>query len=206
MQTRSSLFGLLGAAVALTCANLSAQISYSENYDAMTLFAAPTGYTSTGFFVFDTTTCTGSGQGIQSNLWTGQTASNTGTFLGVSTGNPIAFTFDYHVKTFASANTIDGVAPWGTIQVQLASSPVGPWTTIGTITDETQVGACIPKSFPATPTPGAVFFRFNCAWGGGDNYWNFDNLDVQETIPCTGTPNPGNTVGPVDPAPARTSR
>ena len=200
MQTKTSQIGLLGA-VALTCASVSAQISYAENFDAMPTFAAPTGYTNTGFTVYDgATTCSGTGKGIRVNLYSGFTAANTGYFLGISTGNPIAFNFDYKVHVWA-ANTVPATAPWGTIQVQLSNSPAGPWTTIGTITDEAQTAGCIAKSFSATPTPGAVFFRFNCTWSGGDNYWNIDNVDVQETIPCTGTPNPGNTIGPAGSCP-----
>ncbi|MFO1030226.1 MAG: hypothetical protein U1F60_04040 [Planctomycetota bacterium] len=190
---------LLSAVVAMTAAsNLTAQISYSQNFDAMAAgLNPPTGYSGNFATWSDATTCSGTGVGIRRNLYAGVPTGEVGTFLGISTGNPAAFNFDYKVHVWA-ANTVPATAPWGTIQVQIGASPAGPWTTIGTITDETQVAGCISKSYPFTPAPGAVFFRFNCTRTGGDNYWCFDNIDVQETLPCSGTPNPGNTVGPTE--------
>ncbi|MBL8735118.1 MAG: hypothetical protein JNL12_01695 [Planctomycetes bacterium] len=157
----------------------------------------PTGFTGNFATFTGATTCGGTGTSIRRNLTATVTTGEVGTFLGVSTGNLAQIAFDYKIMV-STANTVPAVAPWGTIDVQVGATPTGPWTTIGSVTDEAQTGACLNKAFPFTPTPGPVFFRFNCTRTGGTNYWNFDNIEVVELVPCVGTPNPGNTVGPTE--------
>ena len=200
--TRSSVrttAAILGAAAALLCTtNLSAQLAYTQNFDSMaTGLTPPTGFTGNFTTFTGATTCGGVGTSIRRALSATTTTGEVGTFLGISTGALAQIAFDYKIMV-STANTVPATAPWGTIDVQVGASPTGPWTTIGSVTDEVQTGACLNKAFPFTPTPGAVFFRFNCTRTGGTNYWNFDNLEVIELVPCVGTPNPGNTVGPTE--------
>ena len=88
-------------------------------------------------------------------------------------------------------------APWGNFEVQYGATAAGPWTTIATITDETQVlNTCLNRSHTFSPPFGALFLRWNATRTGGNYYLSFDNISVIQTILC-GVPAPGNTVGPV---------
>jgi hypothetical protein len=146
---------LLSAVVALAAvSNLTAQIGYTQTFDSMAPgLTPPTGFTGNFATWSDATTCSGFGVGIRRNLDGTTTTGEVGSFLGVSTGNPAAFAFDYKVHVW-NPNTVPATAPWGTIDVQISNTPTGPWTTIGTITDETQTTArASAKSFPVHADP-----------------------------------------------------
>lgn len=184
---------LIGAALALTLASTTAaQVTYSFNFDANA-----TGWTGDFGRFTGASSCGGTGGAMRRNLYSGAT---TGSLIspltGTATGGNCTITFDYKVAIW-SANTAGAPAPFGSIAVQYGSTATGPWTTFGTFTDEAQTGLCLNKSFAFNPPAGPLYVRFSCSWTGGDNYWNFDNINITEVpVACSGTPTPGNTVGP----------
>lgn len=186
---------LVGAAAALLSVSASAQIAYTQDFNA-----GAGGWSGSSWSQYaNSTACGGTGGAMRKNLYgsvpTGQLTSPS---LGSSLGGAMAISFDYKVCDW-SANTVGTLAPFGTIAVQYAASASGPWTTIGSFTDEVQSGSCIPKSFNFAPPAGPLFVRFDCTRSAGtsDSYWNFDNVIVMETVsPCVGTPAPGDTTGP----------
>jgi hypothetical protein len=198
MLTRISLLAvpasiLVATAAILFASQSMAQVNYSANFDLTS-----TGWT--GIFARSPTAAC-AGQSMRRNLWTG---SATGALISPSTGlafggNPVTVTYDYKVYDFTGGGPT--ATPWGNFQVQYGATAAGPWTTIATITDETQVSnTCLNRSHTFTPPAGALFLRWNATHSGGDYYLVFDNVSVIQTVPC-GVPAPGNTVGPVDACP-----
>lgn len=188
---------LLGSLASLTLAvGAAAQINFTETFNPV-VNAFTTNF---GLFT-GTSMCGGSGNALLRQLTTGQPTGAISAFAGVSLGVPCTFTFDYKVATVASGNTIGAPTPWGTLLVQTSPTGAAPWTTIGTITNQAQTGACITRSFNFTPAPGALFFQFATTWTAGANWVNIDNIDIQQAAPCAGPLNPGNTLGPVESCP-----
>lgn len=183
----------LGASLALLAGSATAQVSYSENWDV-----GVGGWTGNFSRFTGTTACGGSGGAMRRNLWasatTGQLISPlTGTSLGGVT------TIDYNYKAMNwSANTIAAPVPWGSFDVQYGPSATGPWTTIATVSDETQTsGVCLAKSHTFSPPAGPLYIRFNATWTAGDYFLNFDDVVINETVtPCSGVPAPGDVTGP----------
>ncbi|MEO6593832.1 MAG: hypothetical protein ABIP94_03670, partial [Planctomycetota bacterium] len=184
---------LSGAALLATA--VTAQVNYSFNFDANS-----TGWTGDFARFTGATSCGGTGGAMRRNLYSGATTGQlisplTGTSFGGST--TIAYT--YKVANW-SANTVGTAAPFGSIDVQHGATATGPWTTVATFADELQTGLCLPKLHVFTPPAGPLYVRFSCTWAAGasDAYWNFDNVVITEVSgACSGTPSPGNTIGPV---------
>jgi hypothetical protein len=164
------------------------QINYTQNFDVNN--GSYTGFTRfTG-----TTACGGSGGGMRMNLYSSVT---TGTLvsplIGVSQSGPTTISYSYKAANW-SANTV-GTNPWGSFLVQYGATATGPWTTIATVSQETQNGLCINKTHSFTPPSGNLYIRFSATWSAGDYYLNFDNIVITETLPaCSGVPAPGNTI------------
>ncbi len=183
---------LATAAMSLLAAAASAQISYSFDFNANSI-----GWT--GNFTRYTTAntqCGLSGGSMRRNMYSGVT---TGALISPLTGTSLgAFTtiqYTYKVNVW-SANTTAAPTPWGTFDVQIGSTATGPWTTIATVANETQLdNVCQTRSHTFLAPAGAMYVRWNCAWGGGDNWWVFDNVNIFEPPPCTGTPAPGDVTG-----------
>lgn len=203
MQTRTSLLAkstsLLGASVALLFASQSAaQVNFSANFNVSPV----TGWSGN---ILRSTSLPCAVASMRRNLYqptnpTGQLVSpNTGTAIG----GVVTITYDYKVYNFTGG----GATPptWGNFQVQYAASASGPWTTIATISNETQtLNTCLNRSHTFTPPNGPLFVRWNATHSGDatDYYLAFDNVSLVEAppAPCT-TPAPGNTVGPADACP-----
>lgn len=190
---RSSRSRLLGAAAALVLgASATAQVTYTQNFTA-----GSSGWTGDFGAFSGTSACGGSGGAMRANLYDSNTSDNlVSPNLGTSLGGLTTITYDYKCADW-SANTSPTASPWGSFDVQYASSASGPWTTIATISNETQVPGCQPKAHTFTPPAGPLFVRFSGLWTAGDFYLNFDNVTVTESVAaCSGTPTPGNTTGP----------
>jgi len=180
------------AALSLLAAAASAQINYQFHFDANS-----TGWT--GNFTRYTTAntqCGGVGASMRRNLYSGAT---TGALIsplvGTSLGATTTIEYTYKVNVW-SANTTAAGTPWGSFDVQIGSTATGPWTTIATVANEAQLNnVCQLRSHTFLAPAGAMYVRWNCAWGGGDNYWVFDNVDIFESSPCSGTPSPGDVTG-----------
>ncbi|NNT71775.1 T9SS type A sorting domain-containing protein [Flavobacterium sp. IMCC34852] len=192
-----SLFGLrkmwfvilLFALNLISMQTITAQVSFSQNFDVNS-----TGWT--GFSRFTgTTACGGTGGSMRFNLYSSSTFGNlVSPLVGVATGGNITIGYSYKAANW-SANTV-GTNPWGSFNVQYASSTAGPWTTIATVSQETQNGSCISKTHSFTPPAGNLYIRFSASWSSGDYYLNFDNVTLSESVPaCTGTPDPANITG-----------
>jgi hypothetical protein len=193
---------LIGAALALALASsAAAQVAYTQDFNANI-----GGWTVTGGFQpgwISGGAC--SGGCLKSNLYQAGTSANfVSPSLGSSLGGSTTVAFDYRIFDYTTGYVPSAPAslpPFGTVNVQWANSATGPWTTIGTFSDEAQTSACINKSFTFTPTAGPLFVRLNCVYlsaNSADDWWNFDNVSVTEASGgCSGTPTPGNTVGPV---------
>lgn len=176
-----SLFGLrkmwfvilLFALNLISLQTVTAQVSFLQNFNT------DAGSFTGGFSRFTgTTACGGSGGAMRLNLYSFVTSGelispNTGTANGTSAQ---IITYDYKAANW-SANTA-GTNPWGSFEVQYSSSASGPWTTIATVSNETQNGSCISKSHTFTPPAGDLFIRFSATWSSGDYYLNFDNVAV----------------------------
>lgn len=188
---------LRGSLASLLLAGLAgAQINFTETF-------TPQLNVFTGNFTLYTGTsmCSGGGLAMLRQLSSTQTSGVLGAFVGVSTGAPCSFKFDYKVCTVISNNVAGAAQPWGTIAVQTSQTGAAPWTTIGTISNQVQTGSCITRTFNFTPAPGPLFFQVAGFWSAGTNWLNLDNFDIQETSPCSGPLNPGNTVGPAESCP-----
>lgn len=186
-----SASGLLGSLAAMMlAAGASAQVNLIQDFEVL----PATGWTGNITPFGGPSMCGGGGISMLRQHTATQSTGVLGSFAGVSTGGACTFRFDYKVCTVASLNVLPAAAPWGTILAQFSNSPSGPWTTCGTITNEAQTGSCLTRSFTFTPPAGPVFIQVATTWGGGNNWFNFDNFDIFENAPCAGTPAPGNTV------------
>ncbi|WP_333875650.1 GEVED domain-containing protein [Flavobacterium sp.] len=192
-NTKSSFKTLLALVVLLlslgSIQNGYSQVAFSQNFDANS-----TGW-SGGFSRFTgTTACGGAGGAMRVNLYSSvTTATLVSPQVGVSLGGQMTIGYSYKAANW-SANTT-GTNPWGSFVVQYSATASGPWTTIATISQETQNGSCINKTHTFTPPAGNLFIRFSATWTAGDYYLNFDNVTVTETVvACSGVPAPGNTL------------
>lgn len=194
---------LLGAIAALVLGvSATAQVTYTQNFSVNAA-------SWTGDFAHFTgaTTCGGAGGAMRANIYNFNTSDNlVSPNLGTSLGNSTTVTYDYKCANWNATPALENVTPtatpWGSFNVQYAASASGPWTTIATVSNETQIAGCQPKSHTFTPPAGALFLRFNALWTAGDFYVNFDNITVSESVSgCSGTPTPGNTTGPADVCP-----
>lgn len=180
---------------------VSAQVQYTETWD--NAGAGLAGWTNAGtggdFFRFaDLSDCDGNGS-VRSNIFQ---ANNVKEFispnLGLSSGEITTLTFDYKAAAWA-ANTVGAPATDFTIDVEWSTDAAGPWINLGQINDLNHVmsGDCAPApgTYQFTPDAGDnVFVRFVVTRFGGDNFYNIDNVSVQEFLPpCTGMPDPGAT-------------
>ena len=185
---------LILPSIGLLAAAASAQVSYSQDFNASIASWVVSGGFSPGWYS-GANACGGSGGVLKTNLYSGATSSTyTSPLLGSSLGGSTTITFDYKIvdySTYAAAGT-----PFGTITVQYGATSSGPWTNAGSLTDEAQTGSCLAKSYTFTPAAGDLYVRFSLARTGGDNWWFVDNVVVSETTgSCSGTPTPGNVTG-----------
>lgn len=182
------------ATVASLVASASAQVNYSESFASIAGWTVAGGY-SPGYKA--TGGCAGGSLGT--NLYVSGSQGNfTSPSMGTALGGTMTLTFNYKIWQYGTAQT-PAAAPFGTTNVQIGSSATGPWTTVGSFTNEAQSASCIAKSYTFAAPAGAFFVRFNCAYSGGDNWWHFDDVTAVEAAGgCSGTPAPGNTVGPAD--------
>ncbi len=184
---------------------VSAQVQYTETWDDAGAGIAGWSNAGTGgdFFRFDFgATCDVNGS-VRANIFQ---ANNVKEFispnLGTSNGEITTLTFDYKVALW-SANTSGAPGTDFTIDVEWSTDAAGPWTNLGQINDVNHIvsGECAagPGTYEFTPNAGDnVYVRFVITRFGGDNYYNFDNVSVQEFLPaCTGTPDPGATLSSV---------
>ncbi len=184
-----------------------AQVNYSFNFDADAL-----GWTGTFGRFTGATACGGAGGAMRYNLYGSATTANmVSPNAGTSLGGFTTITYDYKAAVW-SANTAPQ-NPWGTFNVQYASSAAGPWTTFATVSQEVQDGSCLAKSHTFVPPAGALFIRWAATWSSGDYYLNFDNIVITESplqpaptqaggiptcsggsdLSMTGTPGPNET-------------
>jgi hypothetical protein len=183
MQVSHASTTLLGAAAILMAASsAAAQVSYTESFDtgAGGWIAAGTATFAPFAHYADATAC--SVGAMRSNLY--GTTNNANDVLespqvGTSAGQLTTISYEYKINNW-SANTVPAAIPYGTIDVEYASSNAGPWTLIASHTDEAQSTNCIAKSHSFTPPAGPLFVRFNCNRTGGDNWWNIDEVSIQE--------------------------
>jgi hypothetical protein len=174
----------------LFASTAAAQVSFSQNFDVNS-----TGWTGTGWGRSATLAC--AGQSMRANLWSGATTRNlVSPSTGTAAGGTVTVTYDYKCYDFDPPQG-PTASPWGNFALQYAASASGPWTTVATITDEVQTVSCIAKSHSFTPPAGPLFLRWAGTWSAGDYYLVVDNVNVTESVAaCSGTPTPGNTVGP----------
>lgn len=190
------------ASVASLVASASAQINYAESFAA-----SAAGWTVAGGFSPGYKAAGGCGGGsLGTNLYQPGTQGNfTSPSLGTSIGGTITLTFNYKVWQYGTAQS-PAAAPFGATNVQYGASATGPWTTVGSFSDEAQSASCIAKSFTFSAPAGALFVRLNNVYSSGDNWWHFDDVTAVESGggACSGTPAPGNTVAPASVCPGAT--
>ncbi len=171
-------------AIVLQIPNASAQISYTANFNANSI-----GWSGN---ITRTTSTLGCGSaGMRRNLYGGATSGNmvspalTGNNLG-----QITVTYKYKCAVW-SANTV-AQNPWGSFNVQVGASATGPWTTVATVSQETQTGTCITKTHTFSAPAGVnIYLKWDAFWSSGDYYINFDDVVVTQGVPpsnCSGAP------------------
>jgi hypothetical protein len=141
------------------------------------------------------TTACGSAS-MRRNLYSTVTTGNLVSPVLPGTNNLGQVTVSYKYKAANwSANTV-GTNPWGSFNVQVGTTATGPWTTIATVSQETQNGTCITKTHTFSPPSGNLYLKWDCFWTAGDYYINFDDIVVSQAaaFACSGTPAPGNTI------------
>jgi hypothetical protein len=171
-------------ALVLQIPNANAQISYSANFNANS-----TGWS--GNIIRTTATSACGSPSMRRNLFGGATAGNmvSPALVGNNLGQ---ITVNYNYKcAIWSANTV-GQNPWGNFNVQVGTTPFGPWTTVATVNNETQNGSCLARSHTFTPPAGAnIYIKWDAFWTSGDYYINFDDVVITQGAPpsnCSGAP------------------
>jgi hypothetical protein len=187
---------------------IKAQVNYFQGWeDAGAGLAGWTNTGTGGTFARNTSfPCTGLAS-VRANIYVAGNVRNfVSPLLGTSNGGLTTITFDYKVVLYGSPGTTG--APCGdfTIGVEWATSLVGTWNNIGLIDCSNHVvsASCAagPGTYQFTPNDNDnVYIRFVITRLAGDNYFYFDNVTVQEAVPpCSGTPDPGNTISSTNPA------
>jgi hypothetical protein len=168
----------------LSATDIIAQVNASYDFNANA-----TGWT--GDIIRTTSTSACGSASMRRNMYNSAATGNmVSPLVGTSNGGQITLTYDYKVADW-SANTSGTVNPWGSFNVQYASSASGPWTTIQTIdaTNHIVSGTCANKSVSFNAPAGALYLKWDAFWASGDYYLNFDNIVVVEALPpCAGTP------------------
>ena len=130
----------------------------------------------TGNIVRTTATTACGSASMRRNLYSTVTTGNLVSPVLPGTNNQGVITLSYKYKAANwSANTV-GTNPWGSFNVQYGPTATGPWTTLATVSQETQNGTCITKSHTFTPPAGNIFLKWDCFWTSGDYYINFDDI------------------------------
>ena len=130
---------------------------------------------------------------MRKNLWSSTT---TGYLVspqlpGTNNLGEVTLTYKYKAANYSSPYSASN--PWGSFNVQVGNSASGPWTTISTVSQETQTGSCITKTITFTPPAGNLFIKWDCSWSTGDFWLSFDDITISQAAPvaCSGTPNAG---------------
>ena len=71
----------------------------------------------------------------------------------------ITLTYKYRASDYI---TYGAVNPWGYFNVQVGNSATGPWTTVATVSQETQTGLCITKTHTFSPPSGSLYIKWDC--------------------------------------------
>jgi hypothetical protein len=116
--------------------------------------------------------------GMRRNLYSFAATGNLVSPIVPGTNNGGLVTIAYKYKAANYSSPYGAVNPWGSFNVQYGATATGPWTTIATVSQETQTGSCISKSHTFTPPLGNVFIKFDCFWTAGDYYLSFDDVEV----------------------------
>lgn len=163
-----------------------AQINYSQNWNAGSI-ASWTNSSSawSNWSVTSSQVCEGAGM-ARKNIYSSSTAGIfTSPNVGQSIGTAVTMTYQYKITNW-SAGTTATPASFGSIDVQYAATTAGPWTTVQTINSTNHIPStsCVTKTATFTPPASGTFFvRFNCAYGTGDYWMDFDNVNLSQAPP-----------------------
>ncbi|WP_334112179.1 T9SS type A sorting domain-containing protein [Paucihalobacter sp.] len=171
----------------------SAQVFYSESWtDSGPGLAGWTNAGTGGNFSRAAAATVCDGAGARANIFSaGNVKQFISPLLGISDGGLTTFEFEYKVAIW-SANTTGAPGTDFTIDIEWAIDLAGPWLNLGQINDANHAvsGDCAPGpgTYQFTPNVGdEVYVRFVITRLAGDNFYNFDNVTVQE--PITSAPN-----------------
>jgi hypothetical protein len=165
----------------LLSSGLLAQINYSQNWNSGNI----SGW-STNWSVTSSQTCEGTGMARKNIYSNGTSGAFVSPNVGVSIGTAVTMTYQYKITNW-SAGTSATPANFGTIDVQYAATATGPWTTVETINSTNHVPStsCATRTVTFTPpTSGTFFIRFNCLFGSGDYWMDFDNVNINQAPPA----------------------
>ena len=164
----------------LFTSELLAQINYSQNWNAGSI----AGW-STNWFHNTTQTCEGSGMVRKNIYWSGSAGALLSPNVGQSIGTAVTMTYQYKITNWSSGTTATP-ANFGAIDVQYASTTAGPWTTVQTVNSTNHIPStsCATRTVTFTPPASGTFFvRFNCTFGSGDYWMDFDNVNITQAAP-----------------------
>lgn len=184
------------------CGTMQAQLNHTQSFDddqhGWTTFDE-------AFIIDDLSFCTGnsaySGYAYNYLDWFMQDAITNSPTLGASSGMPATLSFQYKLLTddgndgvMAQPNDVD----WGSITIEYATSPSGPWTIIEVIdpSNHMESDACVLHTSPSfTPPPSTQFYlRYSVITASTEDILQL--LFVLDDLSLTQAAAPGCTTTP----------
>ena len=184
----------------LSCLSLNAQISVSESFTSST---KPSGWsTNLSHSTSSNYNCNNSGA-FYKNLYGSYNTSGymeTSDLGSQTSGSTINVSYNFSVKEYSSYTA----TPAGefTITGEYSTDGGSTWTTVSGSsingTNYTPTTSCTTGSFSFnSPNTSSLKIKITCDLNSGDFYFSINDFTITESIPCSGTPVPGNTVAEV---------
>ncbi|UPT71073.1 MAG: hypothetical protein M0D53_01255 [Flavobacterium sp. JAD_PAG50586_2] len=180
------------------------QINYSQNFESGTSEWSEGGFN----YIQPDYACTGLSMTMYGYTLNGdsQPVSMESGSLGTSNGQQATLSYLYKVSDYYTGQGMPNNPNWGSIVVEYATSPGGPWIIIDTVTpaNHTVSSSCVVRTVNFTPPSGSsVYLKITTATSAGDPnvelafelYSAFDNISVTQAVPCS-TPAPTAIVTP----------
>lgn len=166
----------------------SAQISYSQNFEAITIGTLPPGWaTSDDFAVFPQTffSCAGKSVITSVSSWMGSKNVTSPNFAAASSGADLSISFDYKYSLFGVGGPPDTA---GTLTVSYLTDNGNSWTAISTVTNIPPSCQTVSLLLPGASLPAGANFmiRFEVLFEdpfGLDYNVAIDNLSLSQGSP-----------------------
>lgn len=164
----------------LFSSEILAQINYSQNWNAGSIAGWSSNWSHN-----TTQTCEGSGMVRRNIYWPASAGAFQSPNVGQSIGTAVTLTYQYKITDWPGGTSATP-ANFGAIDVQYAATIAGPWTTVQTVNSTNHIPStsCATRTVTFTPPASATMFvRFNCTFGSGDYWMDFDNVNMTQAPP-----------------------